>query len=584
MAGRVKNFIFKNKMRYAKGAMALFLINILQVSIPRITGEIIDRIQFGSINANNVGMYASIIVIIAISIFVLNYLSRLQITGASMLFQYETTNAIFKHLEKLSMSFFNKNSVGELMALSVNDVNASRLALGRGVNLIIDTFFLMLLSIAAMGKTINMKLTIMAFLPIPILIVVVAKFGVVINNRFKKVQESFASLTEKVQENIAGIRVIKTFVQEKEEIENFKIINEKNYETNIQLVKVWGIFYPFIEFLSAISYLIVLVYGSSLVLKKQITIGDFIAVNSYIGVLIRPIKFIGRIVNIVQRGKASKDRIEKLFNEKPEVHDKSGFKDKFDNFKLSGKVVFKNLTFSYSKESKPVLKNIDLTLEPGKTVAIVGKVGSGKSTLANLILRLYNPQEKGQLIIDDMDIKEIPVKILRDNIGYVPQDNFLFSESIKYNIAFSEKDYSTEQIENAAKISQVYDNIMDFPDKFDTMLGERGVNISGGQKQRISIARALIKKPSILVLDDCLSAVDTETEKNILDGLKYSIKDCSCLIISHRVSSIKHADEIIVLDKGSIVERGAHADLMKIGGLYYRMYEKQILQEKAVNY
>lgn len=584
MAGRVKNFIFKNRMRYAKGAMALLLINILQVSIPRITGEIIDGIQTGSINANNVGMYSSIIVIIAISIFVLNYLSRLQITGASILFQYETTNAIFKHLEKLSMSFFNKNSVGELMALSVNDVNAVRLALGRGVNLIIDTFFLMLLSIIAMGKTINMKLTIMAFLPIPILIVVVAKFGIVINNRFKKVQESFASLTEKVQENIAGIRVIKTFVQEKEEIENFKIINVRNYETNIQLVKVWGVFYPLIEFLSAVSYLIVLVYGSSLVLKKQITIGDFIAVNSYIGVLIRPIKFIGRIVNIVQRGEASKGRIEKLFNEKPEVHDKSDFKNKFDNLKLSGKVVFKNLTFSYSKESKPVLKNIDLTLEPGKTVAIVGKVGSGKSTLANLILRLYNPQEKGQLIMDNMDITEIPVKVLRDNIGYVPQDNFLFSESIKYNIAFSQRDYTIKQIEDAAKISQVYDNIMDFPDKFDTMLGESGVNISGGQKQRISIARAIIKKPSIIVLDDCLSAVDTETEKNILDGLKYIIKDCSCLIISHRVSSIKHADEIIVLDKGSIVERGAHADLMKIGGLYHRMYEKQILQERSENY
>jgi ATP-binding cassette subfamily B multidrug efflux pump len=584
VAGRVKNFIFKNRMRYAKGAMALLLINILQVSIPRITGGIIDGIQTGSINANNVGMYSSIIVIIAISIFVLNYLSRLQITGASILFQYETTNAIFKHLEKLSMSFFNKNSVGELMALSVNDVNAVRLALGRGVNLIIDTFFLMLLSIIAMGKTINMKLTIMAFLPIPILIVVVAKFGIVINNRFKKVQESFASLTEKVQENIAGIRVIKTFVQEKEEIENFKIINVRNYETNIQLVKVWGVFYPLIEFLSAVSYLIVLVYGSSLVLKKQITIGDFIAVNSYIGVLIRPIKFIGRIVNIVQRGEASKGRIEKLFNEKPEVHDKSDFKSKFDNLKLRGKVVFKNLTFSYSKESKPVLKNIDLTLEPGKTVAIVGKVGSGKSTLANLILRLYNPQEKGQLIIDNMDITEIPVKVLRDNIGYVPQDNFLFSESIKYNIAFSQRDYTIKQIEDAAKISQVYDNIMDFSDKFDTMLGERGVNISGGQKQRISIARAIIKKPSILVLDDCLSAVDTETEKNILDGLKYIIKDYSCLIISHRVSSIKHADEIIVLDKGSIVERGAHADLMKIGGLYYRMYEKQILQERSENY
>lgn len=580
MAVKIKKFIFKNKLKYIKGAMALLLINLLQVSIPRITGEIIDGIQNGIMNTHNVAMYSFFIVIIAASVFVLNYLSRLQITGTSMLFQYETTNAIFKHLEKLSMSFFNKKSVGELMALSVNDVNALRLALGRGVNLILDTFFLMILSMIAMGKTINIKLTIMAFLPMPILIFIVVKFGVLINKKFKKVQESFAALTETVQENISGIRVIKAFVQEKKEIENFKVINNRNYETNVELVKVWGIFYPLIEFLSSTSYLIILVYGSSLVLKKHITIGDFVAVNSYIGVLIRPIRFIGKIINTIQRGKASKDRIDRLFNEKPEIDDNQAFKNRLDNYKLTGKVVFKNLTFSYNKGGKPVLKNINLTLEPGKTVAIVGKVGSGKSTLASLILRLYNPQEKGELIIDDMDITDIPVKILRDNIGYVPQDNFLFSQSIKYNIAFSKKEYSVEEIERAAKISQVYDNIMEFPDKFNTILGERGVNISGGQKQRISIARAIIRKPSILILDDCLSAVDAETEKNIIDGLKYIMKDCACLIISHRISSIKHSDEIIVLDEGSIVENGTHEELIKTGGLYYRMYEKQVLQEK----
>lgn len=583
MSGRIKNFVFRNKKRYIKGIIALLFINLLQISIPRITGKLIDGIQFGSININSVIKYPLFIMIIAAAIFILNYLTRLQIMGSALLFQYETGNKIFDHLEKLSMSFFNRNTIGELMALSVNDVTALRVALSRGTNLIVDTFFLMILSLIVMSKTINMRLALMAFIPIPILIFIVAKFGVIINKKFRKVQESFATLTEKVQENVSGIRVIKAFVQEAEEVENFRAINKRNYETNVELVKVWGIFYPLIEFISSISYLVALVYGSSLVLKKQITIGDFIAVNSYIGVLVRPIKFIGIIVNTIQKGKASNDRIGKLFNEKVEIFDEKQCESKLINSKLNGKIEFKNLTFSYDNKSKPILKNINLTIEPGRTVAVVGKIGSGKTTLASLILRLYNPEKKGQLMIDGVDITEIPIGTLRENIGYVPQDNFLFSQSIKYNVAFSEGNYDIKDIEEATNISQVYDNIMDFPSKFDTVLGERGVNISGGQKQRISIARAIIKKPPILILDDCLSAVDTNTERNILDKLKSSFKNYSCLIISHRVSSIKHADEIIVLDKGVIIERGSHSELMKISGLYYRMYKKQILQEKSEN-
>ncbi|MBV7273535.1 ABC transporter ATP-binding protein [Clostridium sp. PL3] len=581
MSGRIKKFVFKNKKRYIKGIVALLIINLLQISIPIITGKLIDGIQFGSINISNISKYPLFIFIIAAAVFILNYFTRLQIMGASIIFQYETGKEIFRRLEKLSMSFFSRKTIGELMALSVNDVKAVRVALSRGTNLIIDTFFLMVLSIIAMSKTINMRLALIAFIPIPILIFIVAKFGLIINKKFRKVQESFSDLTEKVQENVSGIRVIKAFVQEQEEARNFKVINKKNYETNIELVKVWGIFYPLIEFISSISYLFVLVYGSSLVLKKQITIGDFIAVNSYIGVLVRPIKFIGVIVNTIQKGKASSDRIENLFDEKTEIFDEKEEELDLNNSKLRGKIEFRDLTFSYNNKFKPVLKNINLTIEPGKTTAVVGKIGSGKSTLGSLILRLYNPEQKGQLLIDGIDITEIPIEKLRHNIGYVPQDNFLFSQSIKYNIGFSEDSYDIKDIEESAHISQVYDNIMDFPNKFDTVLGERGVNVSGGQKQRISIARAIIKKPSILIFDDCLSAVDTNTEKNILDGLKEICKSSACIIISHRISSIKHADEIIVLNKGSIIERGSHAELIKIEGLYYRMYKKQISQEES---
>lgn len=584
LTGKIKSFLYENKKRYVKGAIALLLINVLQVTIPKITGKLIDSVQIGSIGTGGVVMYSSLVVVVAAAIFGLNYLTRLQIMGTSLLFQYQTRNHIFNHLEKLSTRFFNKNTTGDIMALSVNDVSAVRMALGRGVNLIIDTLFLLILSLITMGNTISIKLTLIAFLPFPLLILIAGNFGIIINKRFKMVQESFGNLTTKVQENISGIRVIKAFVQEKEEIENFKKVNRANYEINMKLVKTWGAFYPLTEFLTSASYLIVLVYGSTLVLKGEITLGDFIALNSYIGILVRPIRFIGSIVNVIQKGRASMERIEKLFGEKSEVFDSIkedvvNYKIKREDFKLEGTVDFKNLTFRYNNEQKPVLKDINLSLKKGKITAIVGKVGSGKSTLANLVLRLYNPLEKGQLLIDGTDITEIPLKTLRSSIGYVPQDNFLFSQSIKDNIAFSEKEYSMEEIKEAAKISQIYQSILDFPDGFNTVLGERGVNISGGQKQRISIARAIIGNPSILILDDCLSAVDTSTESKILKELKDIMKNCSCLIISHRISTIKYADEIVLLDEGSIAERGTHNDLIELGGLYYEMYKKQILEE-----
>ena len=313
-------------------------------------------------------------------------------------------------------------------------------------------------------------------------------------------------------------------------------------------------------------------------INGTITIGDFVAFNGYIGLIIRPIAFIGNIINFIQRGKASVSRIESLFKAKSEITDK--YEGNYaDDYRFKGLIEFKNLTLSYKKSSEPALKNISFKVEPGETVAVVGKVGSGKSSLASLLLRLYNPDGEGQIFIDGKDITTYPVKLVRENIGYVPQDNFLFSASIAENIAFSEREYDISQIENAAKISQVYDQIMEIPDKFDTMLGERGINLSGGQKQRISIARALIKDPPILILDDCLSAVDTKTEEKILKELKEVMKKRTCLVIAHRVSMIKDADKIIVLDKGEIIEQENHEQLIE-KGYYCNMYQKQLLEEK----
>jgi ATP-binding cassette subfamily B multidrug efflux pump len=579
-------FLSKNKKKYLIGITALLFINILQLAVPRITGNVIDRIESLSINGSQLLTYSGIILLIALMVFVLNYLSRVCIIGSSNLFELEIRSKLFRHLLDLSMDYYSRKGVGDIMALSVNDVGAIRMAMGRGIQLVADTIFKLIFSIVIMSRAINLHLTLIVIIPFPLMVFVMVRFGGVIHSRFKRVQESFADLTRKVQENISGIRVIKAFSQEDEEIENFRRINEENYRINMRLVRIQSLFFPLISFLSSISFLLVLIYGGTLVARQEISLGDFVAFNSYIGILIRPITSIGRIINFIQRGKASMERIQELLGEKPKVYDNNKSMallctKSLD--KLQGRIEFKNLSFAYEEGQEPVLKDITLTLEPGKTLAIIGRVGSGKSTLASLLLRLYNPPARGQLLVDGMDILDIPLKFLRENIGYVPQDNFLFSSSIKDNIAFMPQTTDMSQVENAAKISQIYDNIIEFPDGFGTILGERGVNVSGGQKQRLSIARALIKNPSILILDDCLSSVDTQTEEKILEGLKKVMHSRTCIMIAHRISTIKDADEIIVLDHGRIMERGTHLDLLEQNGIYSQMYEKQLLEEKVAN-
>ncbi len=580
---RFFKYLKQFKGRYLVGCGVLLVVNLLQLITPRLTGDIIDMLSKDSINNSQLMVYAGIIVLTSFLIFIFNYFTRILMQGSSNLIDMMVRNDMFKQLTKLSLNYFNKKPVGDIMALSINDVSAVEKALGRGVMLIIESILLIFSSILIMWQSVDLRLTLAVFIPLPLLMYIMTKFGRIINQRFRKVQESFANLTTKAQENISGIRVIKAFVQEEKEISNFNKLNQDNFDINLNLAKVQGVFGPLIRLISSLSYCISLIYGGNLVLLGSISLGDFVAFNGYIGILVRPVTFIGMIINFIQRGKASASRVEELFNEKPDVYDSEAITNNVSmksDSKLKGNIEFNNLTFSYNEDSKPTLKDINLKIKSGKTIAVIGKIGSGKSTLGNLLLRLYNPNSRGQLFIDGKDIMDIPLEVLRNSIGYVPQDNYLFSATVQDNVNFSPYKRSMDEIEEAVKISHVYDNIMEFPDKFEAMIGERGVNLSGGQKQRISIARALVNDPSILILDDCLSAVDTNTEKRILDGLKTFMKNKTCIFIAHRISTIKDADEIIVLDNGRIVEHGTHDELVERKGFYHRIYKKQMLEEQ----
>lgn len=460
------------------------------------------------------------------------------------------------------------------MALCTNDLNAVRMTVGNGVVMISDSILMTITTVGIM-MTINFKLTLMALIPLPFLAVVGAKFGKKIHHRFLKVQEAFSKLTDVVQENFSGIRIIKSFVQETKEFEKFTVENQKNFDTNMHLTKIWGMFFPLIEFIASIGLIILVGVGGIYVIYNYISLGDFVSFNMYLMTLIWPMMAIGWVINIIQRGFASLDRIQDILNQKTDIYDKN-IKN---TASISGDVIIKDLTFTYPDNTVPSLKNINLTIRKGQTLGIIGKTGSGKSTLVNLLVRLFNVAP-GSIKIDDADLNEIPLKVLRENIGYVPQDAFLFSTTLAENVNLPSDTLDMARVIASTKSSDIYDNIMDFNDKFDTLVGERGVTLSGGQKQRISIARALIKDPEILIFDDCLSAVDAKTEVKILENLKTSMQNKTSIIISHRISALKDADNIIVLDDGEIVESGNHKTLLNNQKYYYGIYEKQQIEAK----
>lgn len=573
---RLKPFIRDNKLYYILGILSLIGTNILQLFIPRLLGQLTDGLAGFQLTTMDLLRYIALIVGISIGIALTRFLWRIFVMGNARKLEFTLRNMLFQHLQSLSTSFFNRHKTGDLMAHATNDIQAVRMALGPGIVLSTDAIFLSTIIIIMMVRTIDLRLTVLALMPLPFMVAVVTGFGRVIHRRFKLVQEAFSSLSDRAQENFSGIRVVKGFAQEAAEMDRFRAVNQTNVDKNMHLVKVWGLFMPLVQFLSALSFIIALGYGGIMVIDGTITLGDFVAFNSYLAMLTWPMLAIGWVMNMIQRGKASMDRLNALFDERPEIYDEE---DVLPIEKLQGEVEFRHLNFTYPGSDEAALKDISFSVPAGHTLGILGRTGSGKTTLVNLLLRLFNAP-RGTVFIDGVDIRKIPLETLREQIGYVPQDNFLFSTTIRSNVDFADTKRSPEDIEEYTKLAQVYDNIAEFPKKFDTLVGERGVTLSGGQKQRLSIARALVKEPSILIMDDSLSAVDTETEEAILNNLKGVMAARTTILIAHRISTLKQADQIVVIDEGSVIQQGTHEQLIAEPGLYKELYEKQLLEEE----
>lgn len=574
----IKPYLKKYALFYVIGLIGLLVVDVFQVYIPMIIGDATDGIALGLYQQQDLLYIIGKLLLVAVIIIAGRFTWRYFVFGTSRKIEYHLRNDLFAHLEKLSLRYFNETKTGDLMAHATNDLNTIRMALGQGLLFAFDFTILITLVLYTMITKISLSLTLVAIIPLPFIAIVGVSFGKVMTKRFKEKQEAFSKMSDQVQENISGIRVIKAFTQEKLEQEAFDEVNQFNFNKNLKVVRLFAILHPFVTLISGLCMLLTIGYGGYLTLIAQISLGDFIAFTQYLMMLVWPMIAFSMTINMFSQGKASMARIQKIFDEEPEIFDAE---DVIEQDSIQGHIKINHLTFDYPKGEQGALKDINVNIKKGQTIGIIGRTGSGKTTLVNLLLRLYNPQP-GEILVDGVDVLKIPLKTLRSHIGYVPQDNYLFSNTIKNNILFGARDKSDKEVARASEMADVHENIMDFPKGYETIIGERGTTLSGGEKQRVSIARALIKDPSILILDDAVSAVDTKTEEKILGELKQIRQNKTTIIIAHRISTIQHADHIIVIDEGKIIEEGNHDKLVAGQGFYADMVEKQQL-EKALD-
>jgi len=557
------------------GILALIVVDGFQLLIPRVIKRAIDALSFGNATTGLLLKLGAIILVLTVGIIISRFFWRYLIIGMSRRMEKRLRRAFYQHLQKLSPKWYTRNKIGDLMALATNDLEAVRMMVGIGMVASFDAVFLMIMSLVMM-ILISLKLTLYVIIPLPILSVVVAIFGKILNIRFRQVQESFAALTDRVREVVSGIRVIKSYSRQDYETARFKELSADYVRKNIRMIIIGGMFDPLIGLVVGASFALVILLGGRGVILARISMGDLAAFTSYLGLLIWPMIAIGWVINLYQRGRASLDRIMEVFAAKPDIVDAP---DALELTDVRGKIEFRNLTFRYSEDLPPQLVDINLLINPGEIVGITGRTGSGKTTLVSLIPRLYDPPP-GTVFVDDVDVRKIKLSSLRKNIGYVPQDTFLFSATIMENIKFGDPTIPDEVAVEAAKIAQLEKDIRDFPDGFNTVIGERGVMLSGGQKQRLTIARAIVLDPPILILDDALSAVDTETENAILERLIEIRRGRTTIIVSHRVSALQNCDRVVVLERGRIIEQGTHQQLLDRKGFYYELYQMQQIQSE----
>ncbi|PFA67757.1 multidrug ABC transporter permease/ATP-binding protein [Bacillus sp. AFS015802] len=570
----LKWFFLQEKKSYITGTLLLLLVAFLQLIPPKVVGIVVDRIKEHSLSTEDMVKWMLILIFTALSMYGLRFVWRIMIFGSATKLSRLLRNDLYHHFTKMSPAFYQKRRVGDLMAHATNDLQAIQQTAGVGVLTLVDSLSTGGFVVLAMAFTISWKLTLIALIPMPFMAMLTSYYGTLLHKRFHKAQEAFSALNDKTQESVTGMKVIKTFGQEKEDIESFRKQSEEVVQKNISVARVDSLFDPTISIIVGISFFLSIVFGSRFVISGELTIGELISFTTYLGLLIWPMLAFGWLFNIVERGRASYDRVAGLLNEKVDIQDGPEAMDQAP----TGDIEYKVTSFSYPGEEVHALEDIHFTIKKGQTIGIVGKTGAGKTTLLKLLLREFDGY-KGEMKYGGNEIKYYQLRRLRECIGYVPQDHFLFSATIIENIAFTNPLSSKEDVESSAALAHIHDDISRFPEGYDTMVGERGVSLSGGQKQRISIARALLMDPEVLILDDSLSAVDAKTEESILTSLKYNRTGKTTMITSHRLSAIQHADLIIVLEEGKIIEKGTHLELMKKKGWYREMYLRQQLEE-----
>ncbi|HLG99209.1 MAG TPA: ABC transporter ATP-binding protein [Bryobacteraceae bacterium] len=567
-------YLWRHRGGLALGMGSLLMRDILHASLPLVIRSGIDSLTRG-FRISLVFEFAALLVAISAVKGIFQYWMRVILIGISRDIEYELRNDLFAHLVRLSSDFYSKYRTGDIMARSTNDLNAVRMMLGPGVMYWTETIFLSLFTIAVMMST-DWKLTLICLIPAPLVSVVVILFGSRIHDRFESIQKMFSDISSRVQENLSGVRVVRAYAQESAELRHFEQLNQQYVRENIRLARLSGLFMPLLQALIGMSFLLVLFAGGYQLLQHRISLGSFVMFNTYMGMLVWPMIALGWVVNLMQRGTASWSRIMELMREQPSIA-ASAPALVMSRGAAQGGLRFSRVAVKYP--AGDALRNIDLEIPAGSTVALVGHTGSGKSTLVSLIPRLIDPTH-GTISLDGVDLRELDPEWLRHQIGFVPQETFLFSATLAENIAFGVEGASLEDIRRAAELAGLGPDIAGFPAGYETSIGERGLTLSGGQKQRVAIARAILRNPRILILDDALSSVDTLTEERILTALETVMQGRTTILISHRVSTVRSASRIFVIDHGEIVEQGTHAELIGNGGYYAELYQKQLLEEE----